>query len=115
MDTLNKKIKSYRKSKGMTQVEMAKVLGISQPAYQKIETGNTDSMRVSTLRKFCQEFNQSADELLGLKKPKLITEFDPSFVAIMKDDSKPIKGVKIIGKKKEENAIIQPLTATAED
>lgn len=66
MDTLNKKIKLFRKKNGLTQVQMAKRLKISQPAYQKIEAGDTDSMRVSTLRNLCVEFNLSADDLLGL-------------------------------------------------
>jgi len=53
---------------GMTQVEMATTLGITQSAYQQIETSDTDSMRVSTLRKFCKEFNLSADWLLGIDR-----------------------------------------------
>lgn len=68
MDTLNKRIKELRKSMGMTQVEMATTLGITQSAYQQIESSKTDSMRVSTFRKFCQEFNVSADWLLGIDR-----------------------------------------------
>lgn len=116
MDILNKKMKAFRKSQGWTQEYIANRLGITQGAYSQIETGDTNSMRVSTLRKICTEFNMSADELLGLKKPKLITEFDPTFKSIMTADIDiPVKGMIIPGKKKEENTIIQPLTATAED
>lgn len=68
MDTLNKKIKDIRKSRKLTQEQMAKKLGITQSGYQQIETGNSDSMRVITLKKLCQEFNLSADELLGLSE-----------------------------------------------
>lgn len=116
MDTLNKKIKDFRKSQGWTQEYIANRIGISQPAYQKIEAGDSDSMRVSTLRRICTEFNMSADELLGLKKTKLITEFDPSFKAIMVADIEtPAKGAIIIGKKKEEKPIIKPLTTATAD
>lgn len=66
MGTLNKKIKDLRKSRGLTQVEMAKRLGITQSGYQQIESGNSDSMRVETLKKFCEVFGVSADELLDL-------------------------------------------------
>lgn len=66
MDTLNKRIKELRKSQGWTQEFISKRLGITQGAYSQIEAGNSDSMRVSTLRKLCTEFNISADWLLGL-------------------------------------------------
>lgn len=116
MDTLNKRIKAFRKSQGWTQEQIAKRIGITQSAYSQIEAGDSDSMRVSTLRKICTEFNMSADELLGLKKPKLITEFDPSFKAIMVADlDTPARGMAIPGKKKEEKTIIKPLTAIADD
>lgn len=65
MDNINKKIKSYRKSQGWTQEYVANRLGISQPAYQKIEAGDSDSMRVSTLRKICIEFKLNPSWLLG--------------------------------------------------
>lgn len=68
MDTLNKKVKLYRKANGWTQEFMAQKLGISQPAYQKIEAGDTDSMRVSTLRKLCVEFKLNPSWLLGLSE-----------------------------------------------
>ena len=116
MDTLNKKLKDYRKAQGWTQEHIAKKLGITQSAYSQIEAGDSDSMRVSTLRKICTEFNMSADELLGLKKPILTTKFDPSFKAIMVADIEtPAKGAIIIGKKKEEKPIIKPLTTATVD
>lgn len=72
MDKLNDRLKQFRKANGLTQANMAKRLGISQPAYQQIEAGESESMRVSTLRKICVEFNISADELLGIEKPKIV-------------------------------------------
>lgn len=66
MDSINNKIKRYRKAQGWTQEYVAKRLGISQPAYQKIETGDSDSMRLSTFKKYCIEFNLNPSWLLGL-------------------------------------------------
>ena len=66
MDKINNKIKRYRKANGWTQEYMANRIGISQPAYQKIETGDSDSMRVTTLRKICAEFKLNPAWLLGL-------------------------------------------------
>lgn len=68
MRTLNEKLKDLRKAQGITQAQMAKKLGITQPGYQQIESGNTDGMRVKTLRNLCIEFNLSADWLLGLRE-----------------------------------------------
>lgn len=93
MVTLNKKIKDFRKNQGLTQHQMAKRLGISQPAYQKIEAGDTDSMRVKTLRNLCVEFNLSADDLLGLgeykqKTTQIINIFSKNSAAISNDNNK---------------------------
>lgn len=116
MNNIQKKLKNTRKEKGYTQQGIANLLGISQQAYQQVESGRTEDMRVSTLIKLCEILEISSDWLLGIKKPKLITEFDPSFVAIMTGDiDTPVKGMIIPGKKKEENTVIQPLTATADE
>lgn len=68
MDNLNKRLKIYRKSNGWTQVYMAERLGITQSAYQQIETGDSDSMRVATLKKLCLEFNLNPSWLMGLSE-----------------------------------------------
>lgn len=49
-----------------TQKEMADMLGISQQAYQQLETGRTTDMRISTLKRLCTIFNITSDWLLGL-------------------------------------------------
>ena len=66
MDTINKKIKSYRKSNGWTQEYMARRMGITQSAYSQFENSTNDSMRVATLRNFCAEFKLNPSWLLGL-------------------------------------------------
>lgn len=69
MEEITIKIKKFRKENKITQVEMAKRLGITQGAYSQLENGDTGSMRVTTLYKLCKEFDLSADQLLGLDKP----------------------------------------------
>lgn len=72
MDTINKKIKEYRKLCGHTQAYMAEKMGITQSAYSQFENNEGDSMRVSTLKNFCEVFDVDANWLLGLDaKPKI--------------------------------------------
>ena len=60
------RIKQKRIDLKRTQKEMADMLGISQQAYQQLETGRTTDMRISTLKRLCTIFNVSSDWLLGL-------------------------------------------------
>jgi transcriptional regulator with XRE-family HTH domain len=62
------RLKETRIQKEMTQEQVAQALGVSQQAYQKLETGKTTDMRISTVKKICTLFNISADWLLGLKE-----------------------------------------------
>lgn len=62
------RLKETRMQKEMTQEQVAQALGVSQQAYQKLETGKTTDMRISTVKKICVLFNISADWLLGLKE-----------------------------------------------
>lgn len=62
------RLKETRVQKEMTQEQVAQALGVSQQAYQKLETGKTTDMRISTVKKICTLFNISADWLLGLKE-----------------------------------------------
>ena len=66
MTNVQMKLKEIRKERGYTQKEMAVFLGISQQAYQQIEAGRTEDMRISTLRKLCFLLQVSADELLEI-------------------------------------------------
>lgn len=61
------RLKQARINKGYTQGDVAKMLDISQQAYQKLETGKTTDMRISTVKKLCICLEISADWLLGLK------------------------------------------------
>ncbi len=46
MENYFDKIKSIRKSKGLSQIEIAQIVGISQTAYGKIESGITKSISI---------------------------------------------------------------------
>ena len=62
------RLRDTRLNKEMTQAQVAQALGITQQAYQKLETGKTTDMRISTVKKICTLFDISADWLLGLKE-----------------------------------------------
>lgn len=62
------RLKETRIRKGYTQAEIAEKLGVTQQAYQKLETGRTTDMRISTVKRICQVLELSADWLLGLKE-----------------------------------------------
>lgn len=57
-------IKKLRKSRGLTQKEIAEELGITQPTYQQWESGKR-SPTGETLEKLADFFNVSTDFLLG--------------------------------------------------
>lgn len=68
MTNVQIRIKEARKQQGLTQREVAAFLGITQQAYQKLEAGKTEDMRISTLRKLCFYLDVSADYLLDIKR-----------------------------------------------
>ena len=62
----NNKLKELRKNNKWTQAYMAERLGITQQRYQQMENGK--DLRGLNIIKICQEFDVSADWLLGLKE-----------------------------------------------
>lgn len=68
MTNVQIRLKEVRKDRGYTQKDVACFLGISQQAYQQIEAGRTEDMRISTLRKLCFFLDVSADYLLDIKQ-----------------------------------------------
>lgn len=67
MENVQLKLKETRNKLGLTQVEIAKKLGMAQATYQKIESGKNSDIRISTLVHICKTLDVSADWLLGLK------------------------------------------------
>ncbi|MDQ7947660.1 MAG: helix-turn-helix transcriptional regulator [Pedobacter sp.] len=86
MNLLGQKIKKLRQEKNVNQASIAKEMGISLPAYSKIETGKTD-VNISRLEQlasihkidigefFCdglKEQLKEKDEQIAILKDKLI-------------------------------------------
>ena len=58
------RIRDLREDKDMTQMQMAKILGMSQTGYSKYETGEND-IPTTILIKLARFHNTSIDYLLG--------------------------------------------------
>ena len=67
-ESIGARIARLRREKGMTQVELARALDVSQPVVSDYEN---DVIKLSgeTIAALCQILGASADELLGLEKP----------------------------------------------
>lgn len=66
MDNVQIRLKELRLRLGMTQTEIAEKLGMKQATYQKLESGKTPDMRISTLVHICKTLEVSSDWLLDL-------------------------------------------------
>lgn len=55
--TLGQRIKKLRQDAGMTQEELAKMLGVTKAAVQKYENGSIDNPRREIIQKLCVIFN----------------------------------------------------------
>lgn len=67
------RLKNARRAKGLTQIQLAKMLGISQTSYQRMETGEHD-MKMSNILKICETLDVSADWLIGIEPHKAQNE-----------------------------------------
>lgn len=61
---LKEKLKQARKNVGLTQKEVAEIMGISQQQYQKWESGER-TPRTEPLEKLAEIFNTTTDALKG--------------------------------------------------
>jgi len=114
MDTINNKIKEFRKANGFTQAYMADKMGISQGAYSQFENSESNSMRVSTLKNFCEVFNLDANWLLGIDENieylKKVHEMRNLVNAIQKDKEKAITMIKAMHLDNEDELITKVLS-----
>lgn len=67
------RILAYRKSKGLSQEELAEVLNVSRQTISKWETGQSQP-DLDKLLPLCELFEISADELLGKEIVKTTTQ-----------------------------------------
>jgi transcriptional regulator with XRE-family HTH domain len=63
-DKLGDRVRGLRKSHGMTQAELARAAGITQPAVSDIERGDTSVVMADTLARLSQALQCDADWLL---------------------------------------------------
>lgn len=79
---LNERLKELRKNSKLTQIEIAKKLNISQPAYGDWERGKFEPSP-EKLKKLSEIFNVSTDYLLGKSDFKNPNEVDLSDFEIL--------------------------------
>lgn len=76
------KILSCNRSKlQLTQAEAAKLIGVSQPAYQRYEAG-TRTPSIQVVKEMAKAFNVSVDYLTGHSKSK-----SPDFITVDRNSS----------------------------
>ena len=61
------RIRDFRESKGLTQKELAEIVGVQDAVISNWETGR-NRPNVDVLKKLCTALNTSADELIGIKR-----------------------------------------------
>ena len=64
-DNFNENLKASREKRGMTQKEVADIIGVAKSTYSLYESGNREPS-VQTIKKIADTLNVSADDLLGL-------------------------------------------------
>ena len=67
-ETIGSRIARLRREKGMTQTELADLLGVSQPVVSDYENGAI-KLSGETIVQLARILGASADEILGLEKP----------------------------------------------
>ena len=70
---LNEKLQELRKSKGMTQEELAEVLYVSRTAISKWESGR-GTPSIESLKQISAFFSVSIDDLLSAEKVLFLAE-----------------------------------------
>ena len=61
------RIRDFRESKGLTQKELAEIVGVQDAVISNWETGR-NRPNVDVLKKLCTALNTSADELIGIRR-----------------------------------------------
>ncbi len=82
-ELLGKKIKNLRIKNGLTQSELAKMIGISQRSLSGIETGE-NFLTAETLSKLLECLNISIDELFALEHLKSADELAKEIIKDIK-------------------------------
>lgn len=78
-NSVGKNIRTLRQQNRWSQEDVAKRLGISIPAFSKIETGITD-VNLSRLKQIADIFEINIVQLLSLEETEGKTEAEPTFL-----------------------------------
>ncbi|WP_286754084.1 MULTISPECIES: helix-turn-helix domain-containing protein [Sphingobacterium] len=81
MNKVGKKIRLLRHQKGWSQQDVANKLGISIPAFSKIETGITD-LNLSRLIQIGKLFNLTAVQLLSFSETDQLNDYVDGITSI---------------------------------
>ena len=88
MESLNERIKQLRKDKGLTQTQLADLLGVTDKAVSKWEVGEANP-DISLLAKIAEIFGVSVDYLLtGVTREKEVVIISPKEMLFKTDDPK---------------------------
>ena len=68
-ETLGGRIREARRARGLSQQNLADLLGVTQQAYQRYEAGKR-KLRADDLRELCLELGITASSLLGVAEPE---------------------------------------------
>lgn len=68
MPTIGARVAALREARGLSQPELAKRIGISQPSLFNIENGRTKTLRGKTLAGLCRELGTTPEVILEGKR-----------------------------------------------
>ncbi|MDD4000267.1 MAG: helix-turn-helix transcriptional regulator [Bacilli bacterium] len=93
MESLNERIKQLRKEKGLTQTQLADLLGVTDKAVSKWEVGEANP-DISLLTKLSEIFGVSIDYLLtGVSHEKEVVIISPKEMLFKTDDPKYLEQI----------------------
>ena len=98
---IGKRIKELRKDRGIEQLELAKMIGVSQSKMNKIESGFQKRLEPDILVSLSKSLNATVDYLVGKSDSPHLTEGE-AFDAFIKDPSLK-RWYKELPKSKEED------------
>ena len=81
METIGEKIKRLRKSKGLRQIDVALVSGITQPSYASIERGETKMISIEVGKGISKALNISFMEIFDIPISLKDTEVEDTEIA----------------------------------
>lgn len=66
--TIGQRVKTLRKARRLSQPELARLVGISQPSLANIESDKTKKLRGETLAGLCRVLHVAPDALIGRRR-----------------------------------------------